>query len=106
MVESDGNMNETYTDLKFHLCTSEEMHEFHHPNEASWTRMNALLDANVMYCLDATDTEGNVIDLNISGSNELVAHRRMQLNYLPCTPKLKGTNRGECEVNNFSRSSL
>jgi hypothetical protein len=39
-----------------------------------------------MYCLDRTDSD---VSWNIYGSSEMEKHRRLDLLFLPCTPKLK-----------------
>ena len=48
-----------------------------------------------MYCLDGTDKDGNKIDFSVSGADEQVSHRRLEIDFLPCIPVLKNRTNGD-----------
>jgi hypothetical protein len=49
-------------------------------------------DNNSAWCFDTEDENGEPYDFTIYGSSENMPHRRLDLSFIPCNPKI-GTKR-------------
>ena len=50
------------------------------------------------FCLSSHDEEGNKIDFDIYGNDELQPHRRIDLSFMPCTPVVTNDPNVNCSI--------
>ena len=86
LIESDGNKNENRTNLGYRPCTASDYSKFYEPNASSKSKIDHLKEKKVLYCLDGLTAGGAPVNLSIWGQDETVAHRRLQVTFIPKHP--------------------
>jgi hypothetical protein len=109
IVEEDEDAVHTRKIVGVHYCTAADRAKFFQPNLSSKKKIEKLFAQEKMFCLDSTDWNGKPLEL--FGPTDVLAHRRLDIIYMPCEPKqLTRKNRRkakkECLVNLKSKKAL
>jgi len=86
MIENDGNEDLDVQELELHICTKEDFTNFYPPSKGTVDKFEILKNEESMYCINQEDANGDPIDLNIWGKNEVEHHRRLDISFMPCKP--------------------
>jgi hypothetical protein len=71
LVEGDGRINEIYTELEYQSCTDRDFAEFYPVSSKYQNTVEAMKVKRVLNCLTGYDLQGNKIDFDLFGVNEL-----------------------------------
>ena len=86
IVETAGHsINKTRKTVGTHLCTEADKAKFFEPARGSIHTVEKLLKEDKLVCLDSLDWYGKPLELY--GPNDAVAHRCLDINYVPCEPQ-------------------
>ena len=86
LITNDGYSDVETTYLGFQKCTDADWEKFYDPSRKSETLFNHMKENNYMNCLTGLDKEGNKVDMEIYGPDEISPHKRLELFYRPCIP--------------------
>jgi hypothetical protein len=104
MCESDGiPENEVCEEIGVHTCTEEDWKHIYPSNKGSKQMRETIESKNMAKCVNKKDPDGNPYDLSVYGKSENENHRRLDIQFQPCTPSVGG--RGECSISTNSSSA-
>jgi hypothetical protein len=103
MIDGDGEGHEIITNLETRICTDEDWAKFDQIDHNAKRRVDHIKGNGSMHCLTGNDEHGKEVDLHVSGDSDTVPHKRLEINFVPCSPKrLTSSNQDEKCVVDFS----
>jgi len=108
LVESDGNVNDIYTELAYDKCSEKDWDKFYPASNKNAERIAKIKKSSVMNCITGKAKNGKDVDLKIYGPDETTAHKRIEFLFRPCIPKqLTAANKGDtCVVDLKSQTAM
>jgi hypothetical protein len=105
MVESDGLVHETKTQIPVKKCEPEDFKFFNPVTKGSKNKFDSMSTNGKSLCLEREDEFGNPYDFRIWGASETTPHRRLDISFMPCTPVVTSNSSTACSIRENSETA-
>jgi hypothetical protein len=94
-----GKETEEVQVVGVHTCNETDYKDFYTPSKYNKDGFENLTKSDVLLCMNDTDDKGNAVNQRLYSPDENTNHRRVELIFKPCVPKVMTSDKNDTDYN-------